>query len=360
MKINNYWIAYFIIKLFYLFFALFIISHYTTLGDMQRWTNIDVRGDFFSIFLNESLFMDYFGALCSYILGSTFASVPFLVLSFYGIYYSISKLNINNSQLVFLLFLLSFPSFGIWTSIAGKEAFGVFFMGIICGYIIDLYKYKRYKVNVIEIIAFYLLWLFKVQYSLAIVPLIVFIIISKKTNIHAIGKLFLFFIYVFFTITILYLLKDIINEISLIIPNHFRETAGSARENVFFVEDYDIFYNMFYGMFLSFIGSTFEEAFVNPINFFIFFESIIILSFFIYFLFSFIRQIILTGKLNITVLSLLIITLFGILFVNYPLGVLNIGSAIRYRENFYGFFVVFIYFLYLELQKYNYNRKIKL
>jgi len=36
------------------------------------------------------------------------------------------------------------------------------------------------------------------------------------------------------------------------------------------------------------------------------------------------------------------------LFVHYPFGVLNPGSANRYRQGFYSFIVILYYFLYTE------------
>ena len=126
-KFNKYWFTYFIIKLFYMFFAIFVYSKLTTLGD----TNMYLRGgaDLSSIFFSSTEMMKFLGGTFSSFLGSTMANLPFVILSFYGIYYSVSKITLTNKQLFIVLMLLSFPSFGVWTSICSKEAFGVFYMG---------------------------------------------------------------------------------------------------------------------------------------------------------------------------------------------------------------------------------------
>jgi hypothetical protein len=131
--------------------------------------------------------------------------------------------------------------------------------------------------------------------------------------------------------------------------------AGSTRENTIWVNDYDIYYHMFYGMFIAWFGPTFNEVLSKPIQGIAFIESAIILSFFIYFIIYFIKSSIKTKKINIYLFTLIIIPLFWLLFAHYPFGVFNPGSALRYRENFYSFFVIFFYFIYLEFK---YRRRV--
>jgi hypothetical protein len=241
---------------------------------------------------------------------------------------------------------LSLPSFGVWTSIAGKEARGVFFMGIILGYIIDILGNNRFKPKFIELIAFYLMFLFKVQYSIAIFSLIIYIYLSRKLKLKGYGKFFLMLFHIILAIIGFYIFKDIINELSFIMPKHFSLDSGSTRENTIWVNDYDIFFNAPYGMFIAFWGPTLDEILTKPLQSIVFIESLIIFSFFLYFFFLLMKNSLKTFKINIFLLSLVSIIIFWLLFVHYPFGVLNPGSALRYRENFYGFLVVFLFYLY--------------
>ena len=350
-KYNKYWFSYFLIKLFYMFFAIFLYAEVTVLGDNSRWMSGDIRfPKLMDIITNSSIMMDFVGGISSSILGTVFGNLPFMILSYYGIYYSVSRLKLNNNRLMLLLFLLSFPSFGVWSSVAGKEAVGVFFMGIILGYIIDLINKKRYKINFIELIAIYLLFVFKFQYSVAIFSLLIYIIISDKFKLEGFGKLFLFIFHIISGVIGLWIFKDTLNELSFIIPNHFSLDAGSTRENTIWLENYDVFFNAPYGMFIGFFGPTFNEILLKPIQGIVFIESCIILLFFMYLFFYYLIYVIKTNKVNIYLMSLFCISLFWLLFAHYPFGVLNAGSAIRYRENFYGFLVVFMYFLYLRIK----------
>jgi hypothetical protein len=84
--------------------------------------------------------MDSFASAFGSVLGPYLGSFPFTVLAFMGVYYPVSKLQLTKKQLLGVLALLSLPSFGVWTSIASKEAVSVFFMGIILAAYIDIYE----------------------------------------------------------------------------------------------------------------------------------------------------------------------------------------------------------------------------
>ena len=355
-RFNKYWFNFFLIKLFYMFFAIFIYSKMTTLGDTDRWMASNLPNDVSAVLFSSTIMMDFLGGLSSMFLGSVFGNLPFMLLAFYGVYYSVIRLNLNNNQLFWILVLLSLPSFGVWSSIAGKEAIGVFYMGIICGYLIDILNQTRTKPKLIEIFAFYLLIIFKPQYFIAIGSIFLFIFLSRRLHLKGYGKLFLFMMYIFSAIILLYIFRDIINELSFMLPAHFRLDAGSTRENTIWINDYDFFYNAPYGMFIGFWGPTISEVFQKPIQSVVFIESLIIFSFFLYFLAVFLNKTLKTSRIDILIFSLVCIVLFWLLFVHYPFGVLNPGSALRYRENFYGFLVVFLFYVY---NKYA-NRRLKI
>jgi len=348
IKVNKYWFSFFLLKLFYMFFAIFVYAKLTTLGDTSRWMKGDLSHSLSQILTNSTKMMDFLGGISSALLGPVLGNFPFMLLSFYGIYYSVSRLKLTRYQLFWILVLLSFPSFGVWSSIAGKEAMGVFYMGVICGYLIDVLNKTRAKPKLIELVAFYLLMVFKPQYSIAVSSVLIYIFLSRKLNLKAYGKLFLLVLHIIIAAVGFYIFRDIINELSFMMPAHFSLDAGSTRENTIWVNDYDVFYNAPYGMFIAFWGPTFGEVLQKPVLLLAFIESMVIFLIFIYFVFEIILHFITTAKINILVISLVSIVIFWLLFVHYPFGVLNPGSALRYRENFYGFLVVFLFYLYVR------------
>ena len=356
IKLSKIWTIFIISKISYMFIALFIYSKFTRLGDTPTY----LSGGHFEpslMFFSSTKMIGTVSYSLVFLFGQIFTNFLFLLIATYGIYYSISRLEISNKQLIMLLLLLSFPSFGIWTSIASKEAVGVFFMGIILGFIIDLIKKRPIKNYILIFLAFYLCLLFKPQYLIAIFAVLIYLYFSYKFVLNAYGKFILLIIFFIVSFTILYLFRYQINELSFIMPNHFREDASSTRENNIWIEDFDVFKNAFYGMYIAFVGPTIKEVLEKTTHLLAWIESMIIIGIFIGASLKLTLLTIKTSKINIFYLSIFIILVSWILFVHYPFGVLNPGSAIRYRENFYGFFVVLFYFLYLEIFR-GYNLKI--
>jgi hypothetical protein len=347
------WFYFFIIKILYMLLALFVYSNFTSLGDTPDY----LSGRHFNVslmFIQSTNMIGTIGTFFSTILGTTLANIPFLILSFYGIYYPIQKINLTNKQLYYLLGLLSLPTFGIWTSICSKESVSVFFMGIIVGYIIDILKYKKVKIRLIHFVALYLLLLFKPQYMIAIISIVLIIKIYQYNFLTAYVKSFIFFMYIAVSSIALYISRDIIDRLSFILPQHFYASEGNAtRDNIFIVEQYDIFLNAPYNMFLAFWGPTWSEVIQRPIHGLAFIESFFIVSLFIYFIYVFIKKIYITLKINITNLSIIIISVFWLLFVHIPFGLFNYGSALRYRENFYSFLVILLYYVFIRMTKRN-------
>ena len=352
LRVNKYWLSYFFIKVFYMFFAIFfyqkLINPNRTVGDTALYLGLwsgDNAGNFDHIFKDSTIMLEFIGNICAKILGPIFGNFPFMLLAFYGIYYSVSKLQLNNKQLLWILFLLSFPTFGVYSSIIGKEAVSVFYMGIISGYVIEILNKKRFKPKLIELFGFYLLFFFTPYYSAAIVSVIIFIFISNNFYLKGHGKLMLFLLHFLLTAFLFYIYRDALNDLSFDVVKHFSLSVGSTRETIF-VNENDIFWNAPYGMFVAFWGPTISEILQKPIQSIAFIESLVIFCFFIFFIWRFLKKTLSTYKLNIFVFSVTLIVIFWILFANYPSGVFNPGSALRYRERFYAFLVVFLFYFY--------------
>lgn len=352
------WFLFIIIKLMYMVIAIGVVSKMTTLGDTfdYFYLNKPQIGTFPYLLLNSTYIMNLFGHNLYLIFGEHLANIPFIFLSTYGIYYPISKMKITKKYLIYILILLSFPSFGLWTSICSKESVGVFFMGIILGYIIDLIEKRRIKPTFIEIISFYLLLIFKTQYAPAVFAIILFIIFTNRYSLKARGKSILFFLFVISFILVLYALKDYANTLQYIMPQHFSMKSASTRENTMWINDYDIYFYAPKGMLLAFYGPTLQEALKKSIQMFSFLESGLILFLFLSFLLVSFLKIIKKGKINIYLFSLGFFAILWILFGHYPFGIFNPGSAVRYRENFYAFLVIFIFYLYQKSKEKYINR----
>lgn len=344
LKISKYWSSYFVIKAIYMFLALYVYSSFTSLGDTERYLagSLSIQA-----FYNSTAMMDTIAGGINSLFGGIVANFFFMLLSFYGIYYSVSRLQLSPRKLFFILFMLSLPSFGIWTSVASKEAVGVFFLGILAGNLINYIKEQTVDLK-LSIFAIYLCLLFKPQYMLGLVSLFIFIFVTKILNLKGIGRFLLLIVFFILSFVLLYLFSDVINELSFIIPQHFSADASSTRDNKIWLEDNDIFINAPYGMYIAFVGPTLSEALSRPTHLLVWLESLFIIILFLISCSKLIGFSLHTRCFNIYTFGLFITVTTWILFVNYPFGALNPGSAVRYRENYYAFLVVIFYFSYLE------------
>jgi 4-amino-4-deoxy-L-arabinose transferase-like glycosyltransferase len=354
----NIWFIYFITKIIYIFLALFVYKNMIPfLGDTEGY----LAAEPFTLNgypLNSTGIMYFLGGTFSFLFGKIFANVPFVIISFYGVFYPIKKINLSKYQLIFILFLLSFPNFGIWSSIASKEAVVVFAMGLILGCMIELIKGNSPNYLVL-FIGVTLCYIFKFQYLIGITFALLFIIFHNKLRLKFNENLLFLIFIIFSSLLFLFIFKTEINELSLMIPVHFSLEAGSTRENQFFLEDYDIFRNAPKGMFIAFVGPTLDEGLNKSTHLLVFLESMIIISIFLFSSFKLLATSIIFGKFNIYYFGIFFIILFWLLFTHYPLGILNPGSAVRYRQGFYSFLVILYYFLYTSEIRGFYNSKIK-
>jgi len=195
---------------------------------------------------------------------------------------------------------------------------------------------------------------------IGISALLIYLFLSWILRLKGYGKLFLLVLFFIVSFGLLYIFRYEINALSFRMPSHFSLISSSTRENTFWVNDFDVFKNALYGMYIAFVGPTFTEATQKITHLFAWIESVIILLCFAVGSLKLYLVAIKTYKLNVYYLSIFLIVTLWILFVHYPFGVLNPGSAIRYRENFYGFLTILFYFIYTEtLSQYYQNIEIK-
>jgi hypothetical protein len=306
----------------------FVVS-FTSLGDASRYqssnrTIIDIIIEF-----NAGQIFDRGRVLSTAItdnLGSLFRLVffgnPILIdfgfqtIAFIGIFKFLTVVQGETRRYLALMMLT--PSFSLWSSIAGKEALVVFFVGILCAYFVKLYR-NEYRFGPLEIMSTIGVGIFKIQYIPALAVLFFVVIVCKKIE----QKVALAAALVILSLAPLFLFKEKIDTMAFNIIPHFLN-IGSSRD-AYWIEKYDVFYKAPYGMFQGFFGPTLNESYSGPLQFASFLESTIIVGVLILVLLSNIH------KLPVFSLSVGFCSLGWLLFASYPLGIMNAGSAIRYR-----------------------------
>lgn len=308
-----------------------MVTRFTKLGDAGQWQHGGFRFES-TWFIDSNAITQNIGAPFSLLFfGNTILiNIGFQSLAFYGLYRLLESFDPELRKR--LAILLLFPSFNVWTSVAGKEAVLVFAMGILGAYIVEMYD-NREKLRVHHLLAGYLIFVFKAHY----LPALLFIVGVTKVARHVRQKAAIAVLAGLISLVPLYLFADTIDRIAFDVLPHFVGFGHSTRA-AFWVEPYDVFLKAPYGMFQGFYGPTFSEALSarHALQFISFVESGLIVSVLIFLLVKRLPMLPIYNAIVATFAS------FWILFANYPVGIMNPGSAIRYRSGYIIFlFLVF-------------------
>ena len=268
-------------------------------------------------------------------------SIGFQTIAFVGIVVFLRA--VEPKLRVPLTLLTMLPSFTVWSSIASKEAIVVGALGILSAYVIDLYR-NRAQLQITHIIAVAIVFVYKTHYLAALAFLILGTLISNRIR----QKSLIVLAAGITSIGILFLVEDRVADLALEIVPHFRGYGESTRE-AFWNTPADVLAKAPHGMFLGFFGPTIDEATKGILQLASFVESSILLGVLAFFV---IRQLF---RLPVYMVLMSGFSLFWILFATYPLGVMNPGSAVRYRTG-YEIFVFLLIVVLLSRQLYvNWN-----
>jgi hypothetical protein len=350
IRVKKLWAVYFGIKLFYMFFAVFVFSKLTTLGDTFDYLHTPLAFSF-KIFYSSTALMQFTGALFRLIFQSDLlACLPLNILSFYGIYYAVDRLNLYRYA-TYIIILFSLPNFAVWTSIHGKEAVGCFFSAVLAVAIIKMLN-GPYRLKFIDYAALYLCLMFKPQYLLFIMQAGAFIFIARRFSDKRYVPMVLGLLIIAANVTVIYLFRDMIDTVARGMAVHFKSNnanlAQSTRSEAPWLETYGFFHSAPYGMFIAFFGPTLPEMLRKPAQMLAGCESILMIGCFLFLLWPRLKYNLFFFRFNPTVLITYLILFVGILFIHYPFGFLNPGSAIRYRANFYALFILLLLYLFTK------------
>jgi len=345
-ELNDRWKTLLLVFYFYRCFssvvAQLVIVRLTSIGDTasyqqgkihERFVNLDAvefvaKAASYGDFQISTYVTSLVGRLLNIIFfgNAVLINIGFQTIAFVGIAYLL--MSVAASQRLRVVLLLALPSFTLWTSLASKECIVVFSVGVLGGGLVRLY-YGRYKFDTLQFIAILALWLFKPHY----VPSLVYLLTVTLLGKHVKQKALVALLIGIFSLIVLYIFRDVVDALSLGVQRGFTTyVEGSTRSVLFFVNTYDVFARMPLGFAMALIGPTLEETLSSPLHLFAFVESIFLIVVVFYYVFARLPSLPIYN-----VITGLFFT-FWVLFPNYPFGVMNPGSAIRYRS---GWIVLF-------------------
>ncbi len=227
-----------------------------------------------------------------------------------------------------LAVLLMFPSFTLWTSITSKEAIVVCLLGILAKHVIDIF-YGRdrgvayYLFVLLPVCA--ILFTFKPHFLAAIV----FVFGVAKVGAYTRKPATLALLAGAASLVPLYLFRDPLDAFAQArYMGVLREPGNSNRSVAFLAEKYDTFLKAPEGMLRAFFGPTLAEATDGVLHLISFIESSVLIAVLVVFV------LVRLPRTPVYMAILGLFTVFWIVFANYPLGLANPGTAVRYRADY--------------------------
>ncbi|MBM3516528.1 MAG: hypothetical protein FJX56_01325 [Alphaproteobacteria bacterium] len=256
-------------------------------------------------------------------------NLAFQTLAFAGLCRLLMAFEPAVRKRVALLVLL--PSFNLWTSVASKEAL---LTALFCFLLAPAAAAKEWRLPVrLPLMALVLLIALLKPYY---VPGIAFLIgatwLGARVKQAATMALGCFLV----SLTPLLFVADELDAYARTVATHFRVNAMTLTREKFFVAPGDILVKAPEGMFQSFFGPTLREAMTGPLQMLSFVESALLVGGLVFLL---VRRIAWLRAFEAIVAAG---SLFWLLFASYPFGIMNAGSAVRYRAGYVVFVIAVI------------------
>ncbi|MBM3993241.1 MAG: hypothetical protein FJ303_03650 [Planctomycetes bacterium] len=249
-------------------------------------------------------------------------NIGFQTIAFVGLVRLLSAVSGPKRKYAAALVLL--PSFSLWTSIASKEAIVTMALTILSAYIVKMYDHRG-RLGPMELFAAVVLYVFKAHYLAAIAYFWTVTVVGRFFRQRAAFAL----VAGLASLTVLYVVRDKVDRMAdsvqtlILTGTNF---GRSTRAELFFVDPYDVFWRAPEGMLRAFFGPSLEQVGLSPLHMIAFLESSVLIA---VLGFLALRELPRLPAYSVIVASFV---LFWIGFVNYPVGVMNPGSAIRYRS----------------------------
>lgn len=327
-------------------FTIFVYARLTSLGDTYRYLHGAISPKFM---ITSTAMMDSFGGILGRLTmhNMFLANIPFMILSYIVIKWAVEKTGIRKKMpSILLLMMLGLPNFCIWTTVYSKE-----FVGLVISAIFGVlfYRYFKgdFKLKLVDYLAVYLCLLFKPQYLPFICQGLIYIYIAKKFIRNAKGRAIFACIIIFINVSVVMAISPLINQLASMMYFHFGSYEGNSTRPNIFLEDGDFFRHLPTGMIIAFVGPTFREMMGSPLMMIAGSEGLFMIGLFVWLSARVLKRLLDFGRLSPIPFFAILITTLGLLFIHYPFGIFNPGSAIRYRTNFLFLFMLLLSYLYI-------------
>lgn len=362
----------FLFKVFGVLFATKIFNYYTPLIDSNLYlTNFfENHGDIRTIIIQKIVIF-----LKTFIYNDFFIHLSFAILSSIGLVYGILK-KLASPIIIFSLFL---PSAFVWTSIVGKEAIFFGFFSLIIFIWIRFNSDNICKIDIILLlIAACLCFILRPHYALPLIWLFLSSLIIKKLGQYKNIILFIGFsifsascFLIFFSDEVLWRALNMINfearssrfeYFNVINPKLVIEKYINVFDRKVPIPNIDLYavvikqYKVIISKYwiFSMIGPLPSELTKRIVFIPFFIEGCLVFIFpIIVYIVAIYNKNVCSEKFKLFFYYSILPSLFFILIIHAPFGILNPGSGIRYRVNFESLFYIAPLILYFNCKYIN-------
>ena len=324
----------FLYRCLYSVFGHYVVATMTSLGDSRRYQERAPEAFSEYFYLSSAALTDTIGVIFQ----KLSAGEPLLInfyfqtVGFIGIVMLLQSLEPAVRRKMAVLVMM--PSFSLWSSVASKESIVVLAVCLVCTYLVAMY-YNRPRIRLRHLFGGYLLMLYKPQYYAGLLFLYSLTYLAKRVHQKAALVLTAGLV----SMIPLYIFRDKFDALSFEIMKHFPQNGARSTRQPFWAEQYDVFSKAPEGFYQAFFGPTWAEASTSILHLFAYLESGLIVAILIFYV---IRRF---PDLPVYNLLLCFFTIFWLMLANYPFGVMNPGSAIRYRTGYV--IIIFLMFSFL-------------
>ncbi len=299
------------------------------------------------IFRNDptstSYWMSVTGSLFSRVLGGGFLpNVPLLLLAWYGIARACREIELDRRRWVWLFVALLSPSYQLWSSIHSKEAVVGFGLCMLVAFALQRFKgaHQSRADRFLALMAGLLVVFFKPLYAAAVCWLAAFAYIVPQSRSRAMVSNLVAVMMVTAIIVAVAIAAPEASQVASQFHLHFSEAGDFTRLDRSWAGVLDAVRDAPLGMFAAFVGPTYREAQQSIAMTPFFVEGVITLAGL--FLLA-LRACLRGGALRISRFWFLFGFFLLLLAANYPFGHFNPGSALRYKQSFYGALVLLFF-----------------
>ncbi len=351
-----------ILKVFYCFYGVFIFGKLTFLGDSGSYLSSSMELSLTTLKDNTLLIKFTTALLKKVLVIDFFVHLAYCLFSFWGLVLVLKELKLSLYKEYILVFFLCMPSFGMWASVVSKEAFSVFFSCIALVWIINLFERKPMRFSLwINLISLYLVIIMRPTVGVGLSLLIVSLYFANLKYLNKYLKFFTILITVIVSSLVVYqLTSSFIKDEFLPLAEAYFDPRSfeskSTREFGFWKSASDLFVKAPYGILIASLGPNLPESVNKPYFAPYFLEGLVFLTTMFYLISAVAFKQLRRRVISVNFFLFLTFGVGLILFLNYPFGLFNPGSATRYRSSYYHIIVIGLFYFYYK-EKLNYMAK---